>query len=106
MWSFGEASSAGQSSGERRTNGGREKPNWCRGAQPRIDATITELKKRKDGRRSGGLDLSSALELQYAEHEVSDVLYSVPTMRQRNRDRNAQRRQSLQRLGNKATKRF
>ena len=53
-----------------------------------------------------GLDLSSALELQYAEHEVSDVLYSVPTMRQRNRGRNAQRRQSLQRLGNKATNRF
>ena len=50
--------------------------------------------------------LKLTIQLQYAEREVSDVLYPVPTMKQRNRDRNAQRRQSLQRLGNKATKRL
>ena len=39
-----------------------------------------------------------------AERGVSDVLHSVPTVKQRNRD-SAQRRQSLQGLGNKTTQR-
>ena len=55
-----------------------------------------------------GLDLRSAIEARSAArvtcagHGVSDALHSVPSEKQRNRGRNAKRRQSLQRPCNKA----
>ena len=58
-----------------------------------------------------GPDLRHALEahgtarVTHAGHGGGDTLHSVPTQKQRNRDRNAERRQSLQRACDKTAKR-
>ena len=65
--------------------------------------------RRRHGRcRSGGLDLSDAvqheaLRASRVAHEglgSGDVLHAVPSRRERHRERNARRRQSIQRVGN------